>query len=122
MAGEPATLLRLFRALWAALGRLLSTIGMPYTGIGIVGMVVGILLSPNEAPKEFYSAVAGVVPVLLLTLAVQARFFELPTAAQFRALWSPRSQLRRKPPSSTRSGFSRTATPVSASSDDSLLA
>jgi hypothetical protein len=67
MAGGLAILLRLFRALWAALGRFFSTIGMPYTGIGIAGMVVGLVLSPDEAPPEFYSAVVGVVPVLLLT-------------------------------------------------------
>lgn len=52
---------------------------------GVIGFVGGLVLSPREASKEFYSAVAGIIPVLLLTLAVQARFFELPTVQQIRA-------------------------------------
>jgi hypothetical protein len=46
---------------------------------GMTGVIAGLVLAPAEASKEFYSSVAGVIPVLLLTLAVQARFFQLQT-------------------------------------------
>jgi hypothetical protein len=62
--------------------------------VGLVALLCGILLAPGEASKEFYSAIAGTIPVLLLTLAVQARFFELPTMAQARAQFAT---LLRKP-------------------------
>jgi hypothetical protein len=45
----------------------------------VVALLCGAFLSPDEASKEFYSAIAGVIPVLLLTPAVEARFFELPS-------------------------------------------
>lgn len=61
--------------------------------VGLVALIVGLVLAPDEASKEFYSAVAGVIPVLLLTLAVQARFFELPTWSEVRE----RFELSRKP-------------------------
>ena len=61
--------------------------------VGLVALVGGLLLAPPEASKEFFSAIAGVIPVLLLTLAVQARFFELPTWSHVKE----RFELTRKP-------------------------
>jgi hypothetical protein len=54
----------------------------------VIGIVVGFALSPAEASMEFYSATAEIIPVLLLTLAVQARLFQLPTIRRVAALWS----------------------------------
>lgn len=50
----------------------------------LAGALIGVFLSPREASKDFYSAVAGLIPVLLLTLAVQARFFALSTIREVR--------------------------------------
>ena len=41
------------------------------------GFVVGYLASPTEASESFYTATAEVIPVLLLVLAVELRFFRL---------------------------------------------
>ena len=52
------------------------------------GIAGGLALSPAEASMGFYSASAEIIPVLLLTLAVQARLFQLPTMRRVFALWS----------------------------------
>jgi uncharacterized BrkB/YihY/UPF0761 family membrane protein len=39
-------------------------------------------LSPDKAAKDFYSATASLIPVLLLTLLLQSRTFALSTAVQ----------------------------------------
>jgi hypothetical protein len=49
---------------WPALG--------PY-----VGLVVGYFASPAEATADFYAAAAQIIPVLLLVLAVELRFFRV---------------------------------------------
>jgi hypothetical protein len=59
-------------------------LGPPVLG-GLLGLVLGFALAPDEASAEFYSAVAQVIPVLLLALAVQTRFFELPSLQQLLA-------------------------------------
>ena len=51
----------------------------------VAGLALGVALAPNEASGEFYSAAAGTIPVLLLTLGVQARFFEFSTIQAFLA-------------------------------------
>lgn len=53
-------------------------LGPPAIG-AVLGVLLGFALAPDEASEEFYSAVAQIIPVLLLALAVQTRFFELPT-------------------------------------------
>ena len=42
-----------------------------------VGALVAFILSPAEATAEFYSAAAQIIPVLLLVLAVELRFFRV---------------------------------------------
>ena len=59
-------------------------LGPPVLG-GLLGLVLGFALAPDEASEEFYSAVAQIIPVLLLALAVQTRFFELPSLQQLLA-------------------------------------
>lgn len=54
----------------------------------VIGIAGGFALSPDEASMEFYTASAEIIPVLLLTLAVQARLFQLPTVRRVFALWS----------------------------------
>jgi hypothetical protein len=54
----------------------------------VIGIVVGFALSPAEASMEFYSASAEIIPVVLLTLAVQARLFQVPTVRRVLGLWS----------------------------------
>jgi hypothetical protein len=54
----------------------------------VIGIAGGFALSPDEASMEFYTASAEIIPVLLLTLAVQARLFQLPTVRRVVALWS----------------------------------
>jgi hypothetical protein len=74
------------------LGKLLSSFAVPvgiFGGVAIAGIVSGLLLAPDEASKEFYSAAASAIPVLLLTLAIQARFFALPTSAEVIAQFAP---------------------------------
>jgi hypothetical protein len=76
---------RLSRVAWAVQRGL--TLGPPVFA-AVIGVAVGFALSPAEASMEFYSATAEIIPVLLLTLAVQARLFQLPTVRRFVALWS----------------------------------
>ena len=57
----------------------------PLIGTAAAGVLTGFVLAPDEASKEFYSTVAEVIPVLLLTLAVQARIFQLPTGRELLA-------------------------------------
>jgi hypothetical protein len=54
----------------------------------VIGIAGGFALSPAEASMAFYSASAEIIPVLLLTLAVQARLFQLPTVRRVFSLWS----------------------------------
>jgi hypothetical protein len=76
---------RLARVAWAVQRGF--TLGPPVFAAAI-GIVVGFALSPREASMEFYSQAAEIIPVLLLTLAVQARLFELPTVRRVVCLWS----------------------------------
>jgi len=72
---------------------------------GGIGGAVGLTLSPEEASREFYSAAVGIIPVLLLTLAVQARFFELPRIQQVLALL----RLPEREPGESSAGYTRRA-------------
>lgn len=44
---------------------------------GAVAMVVAIEVAPERAPESFYAAASGVIPVLLLTLALELRLLGL---------------------------------------------
>ena len=76
---------RLARVAWAM--RRSFSLGPPVFA-AVIGIAGGFTLSPEEASMDFYSASAEIIPVLLLTLAVQARLFQLPTARRVFALWS----------------------------------
>jgi hypothetical protein len=56
-------------------------------------------LSPSEATREFYATAAQIIPVLLLVLAVELRFFRLPHGT-FRA--AARAMFKPPPPSRSR--------------------
>jgi hypothetical protein len=59
--------------------------------IPLLGVACGFFLAPHEASEAFYSAAAQIIPVLLLVLAVELRFFRFEAAA-FRVRPPPRSQ------------------------------
>jgi fumarate reductase subunit D len=79
---------------WALARVIAATTPFPVAPVGVVtalrsiwvAVVAGLcgffLLAPDEASKEFYTAVAGTIPVLLLALVV---IFELPTGAHVKA-------------------------------------
>lgn len=53
-------------------------IGLP-AATTVVAFAIGLLVGAGSGPyeKEFYEAVAQIIPVLLLVLAVEARFFRI---------------------------------------------
>jgi hypothetical protein len=61
----------------------LAALGGPLARTGILVLIlitaigVGPSFAPERATEEFYSAAAQVIPVLLLTLALEVRFFQL---------------------------------------------
>ena len=51
--------------------------GLPFTAT-LAAFVLGFVMSPDEAAIGFYEATAQIIPVLLLLLAVELRFLDVP--------------------------------------------